>query len=152
MDKKQFSVFCRSEFEKYGFTKRKNMFYLCGHDVLCGIYLQKSDYGTVYYIDYCYFIGDFADSENYPGYRESDSQGRIMVMSKKMSFQGKTFLTAQIEYEAYTEDELRPFFEKEFKEKVLPPIRDGRKFILENLDKLYFLTLNQEEVKEKLQG
>lgn len=75
-----------------------------------------------------------------------------MVMSKTMSFQGKSFLTAQIEYEAYTEDELRPFFEREFETKVLPPIKNGRKFISENLDKLYFLTLNQEEVKEKLQG
>ena len=152
MDKKQFKAFCEKEFESRGFKKVKNAFYLLGNDLLCGIDLQKSNYGNVYYVNYYYFIGDFSKLTNYPTYYESDIQGRIGVMSQKQTFQGKRFLTAQIEYEEYVEDELRPFFDKEFEEKVLPPINQGKKYILDNLKKLYFLTLNQEEVMRKLQS
>ena len=39
--------------------KQRNVFYLTGHDLLCGIDLQKSNYGDVYYVNYYYFIGEF---------------------------------------------------------------------------------------------
>lgn len=152
MDKKQFKTFCKKEFEVRGFKKVKNAFYLLGNDLLCGIDLQKSNYGNVYYVNYYYFLGDFSNTTIYPTHYESDIQGRVGAMSKKQTFRGKCFMTAQIEYEEYTEDELRPFFDKEFEEKVLPPIYQGKKYILDNLKKLYFLYLNQEEVMRKLQS
>ena len=77
---------------------------MTGRDLLCGIDLQKSNYGDVYYVNYYYFIGNFENVTNYPTHYESDIQGRIVVMSKKQSFQGKQFMTPQIEYEEYTED------------------------------------------------
>ena len=125
---------------------------MTGRDLLCGIDLQKSNYGDVYYVNYYYFIGNFENVTNYPTHYESDIQGRIVVMSKKQSFQGKQFMTPQIEYEEYTEDELRYFFELEFEEKILPPIIQGKKYILLNLNTLYFLTLNQSEVMRKLKS
>lgn len=151
MDKKQFKDFCKNEFIAREFKKGKNAFYLPGHDLLCGIDLQKSNYSNAYYVNYYYFIGNFKNVTNYPTHYESDIQGRVAVMSRKQTFQGKQFMTAQIEYEEYTEDELRPFFDKEFEEKILPPINLGKKYIFDNLNTLYFLTLNQEEVKRKLQ-
>jgi len=152
MDKKQFKEFCKNEFLKRGFKKQKNAFYLTGNDLLCGIDLQKSKYGDVYYVNYYYFIGKFENITNYPTCYESDIQGRIVVMSKEQTFQGKQFMTVQIEYEEYREDELRHFFEQEFEGKILPPIIQGKKYVLDNLNKLYFLTLNQEEVMRKLQA
>ena len=152
MDKKQFKEFCKNEFKTRGFKKQNNAFYLAGRDLLCGIDLQKSNYGDVYYVNYYYFIGNFENVTNYPTHYESDIQGRIVVMSKKRAFQGKQFMTAQIEYEEYTEDELRCFFELEFEEKILPPIIRGKKYILLNLNTLYFLTLNQSEVMRKLKS
>lgn len=59
MDKKQFKEFCKNEFKARGFKKQRNVFYLTGHDLLCGIDLQKSNYGDVYYVNYYYFIGEF---------------------------------------------------------------------------------------------
>ncbi len=150
MDKKQFKEFCKNEFETHGFIKKKNMFYLFGHDLLCGIDLQKSNYSNVYYINYYFFIGNYKNTNKYPIYCESDIQGRIVVMSKKQTYQGKTFATAQIEYEEYTEQELKILIDAEFEKKILPPINIGKKFIYDNLNRLYFLNLNQEEVKKKL--
>lgn len=152
MDKKQFREFCKNEFKARGFKKQRNVFYLIGHDLLCGIDLQKSNYGEVYYVNYYYFIGDFENITDYPTHYESDIQGRIVVMSRKQTFQGKHFMTAQVEYEEYTEEELRSFFDKEFEERILPPIHQGKKYILDNLGKLYSLTLHKEEVMQKLQS
>lgn len=150
MDKKQFKDFCKKKFEAKGFIQQKNMFYLSGCDVLCGICLQKSNYGNIYYVNYCYFIGKFNDIKSYPTYNESDVDGRLLTMSKTQSIQGKHFITAQIEYEEYSEDELEPYFEKELNEKILPPIIHGKKYILDNLGKIYTLTMNKDEVLRKL--
>ena len=152
MDKNEFKEFCKKEFEARGFKKQKNMFYLAGHDVLCGICLQKSNYGDVYYVNYCYFIGDFEGVKKYPTYYESDIQSRVLAMSKTSTVGGEHFITSQIEYEEYTEDELRPYFDKEFEERILPPVYQGKKYILDNLGKLYSLTLQREEVMKKLES
>lgn len=153
MNRNEFKEFCKKDFIARGFKKQKNAFYLPGDDLLCGIDLQKSYYGEVYYVDYCYFIGDFKNIKKYPTYYESDIQGRIAVMSRKMTnLQGERFLTAQIEYEEYTEEELQPYFDIAFKEEILPPVYQGKKFILDNLGKLYFLSLTPEEVLKKLKS
>ena len=73
-------------------------------------------------------------------------------MSKTSQISGNYFMTAQIEYENYSEDELRFWFDKDFNERILPPVQKGKKYILENLDKLYTLTLHQENVLKKLQS
>lgn len=152
MDKKNFRLFCKREFESRGFRNIKSAFFLAGQDLLCEMTLQKSDYGDFYYINYFYFIGNYKDQVEYPTRYSSDIEGRIEVMSKTQTYQGKPFMTAQVEYEKYTEYELKSYFDKEFEEKILPPIFQGKRYILENLDKLYFLSLNQENVIKRLQA
>ncbi len=152
MDKNEFKAFCKKEFEARGFEKRKNVFYLRGHDLLCAIDLQKSNYGDVYYVNYSYFIGEYETATKYPAptLYDCDIIGRIAVMSKTQTVQGEHFLTAMIEYEEYTEEELRPYFDKAFAEEILPPMIHGKRYILDNLGKPYTLTLNREETLRKL--
>lgn len=114
--------------------------------------MQKSNYGDVYYVNYFYFIGEFKNITDYPTPYESDIEGRITVMSRKSTFQGKQFMTALIEYGEYTEEELRPFFERALEEEILPPVNRGKSFILDNLGTIYFLTMHQEEVMQKLKS
>ena len=152
MDKKQFKDFCKKEFEARGFKKKKNVFYLLGQELVCGIELSKSNYGNEYYADFFYCIGDYYKASELPVYYDSDVQERILVLSKAKTVQGKCFLTGMIEYEEYTEEELHPYFDKEFEERILPPIHQGKKYILDNLGKLYSLTLRKEEVMQKLQS
>ena len=54
--------------------------------------------------------------------------------------------------EEYTEEELRPYFDKEFEERILPPVYKGKRYILDHLERLYFVYLNKEEVIKKLQS
>ncbi len=152
MDKKQFKDFCKKEFELRGFKKIKKTFYLLGKDLLCGIELQKSNYSNSYYINYYFFLGKFDDANDYPVCYDLDVQGRIVAMSKTQTVKGKHFLTSAIEYEEYTEEELRPYFDRAFEEKILPPVYQGKKYILDNLGRLYSLTLHKEEVMQKLQS
>ena len=152
MDIKQFKNFCKKEFELRGFKKNKKTFYLVGKDLVCGIELSKSNYSNEYYVDFFYCIGDYHVVSELPVYYDSDVEERILVMSKTKTVQGKCFLTGMIEYEEYTEEELRSFFDKEFEERILPPIHKGKKYILDNLGKLYSLTLRKEEVMQKLQS
>ena len=109
MDKNQFKAFCKKEFEARGFKKQKNVFYLTGHDLLCGIDLQKSNYGDIYYVNYYYFIGEFENGTDYPTPYDSDIEERILAMSKTQTVHGKCFLTAMIEYEEYTEEQKKMF-------------------------------------------
>ena len=102
MDKNEFKIFCKKEFEARGFKRINKTFYLLGNDLLCGIDLQKSNYGSIYYVNYQYFIGDFEHSTNYPTHYDSDVFGRIIVMSKTQTHKGENFLTSMIEYEEYT--------------------------------------------------
>ena len=154
MDKNKFKAFCKKEFYKRGYRKIKNMYYLCGNrDVMSGLELQKSNFGEEYYVNFYFFIGNFENTPSslYPTLYEYDVYGRISVMSKtKHDNQGNLFQTAAIEYEEYTEETLRPYFDKAFDELILPPVYKGKKYILENLNKLYFLTLRQNEVMRKL--
>ena len=152
MDTKQFKNFCKKEFELRGFKKIKKTFYLVGKDLLCGIELQKSNYSNSYYINYYFFLGKFDDTNDYPVCYDLDVQGRMVAMSKTQTVRGKHFLTSAIEYEEYTEEELRPYFDRAFEEEILPPVNHGKSFILDNLGKIYSLTLHKEEVMQKLQS
>lgn len=152
MDRNEFKAFCKNEFEKRGFKRHKNMFYRMGYDLLCGVNLQKSNYGDIYYVNFYYFIGEFDGVTIYPTSYESDVEERVLVMSKTSTIQGNHFVTAQIEYKEYTEEELRSYFDKEFEERIVPPILHGKKYIRDNLGKLYSLTLHKEEVMRKLES
>ena len=153
MDKTQFKIFCDKYFRIIGFEKYKNLYYLNGDaHILCALKLQKSNYSNTYYVNYYYFLGDFNDSTKFPTIYDSDIDGRISVMSKNMLHKGEHFMTAQIEYEEYSEEELEQYFDIAFNDVILPPISQGKKYILNHLKEKYFLTLNQEEVLKKLRS
>ena len=63
---------------------------------------------------------------------------------------GETFLSASIDYEEYTVDELKPYFDREFDEHILPAIRGGREYVKNNLDKFSLHILHPDRVMQKL--
>ena len=89
MDKQEFREFCHEEFIKRGFQKRRNMYYLKGKDILCGLYLQKS-MADAYYVNYDFFIGNYDNVKNYPTKYEADIGERITVWTKSLDEDGST--------------------------------------------------------------
>lgn len=151
MNSKDFKRFCDHYFKSRGFTKVKNTYYCNGiNGVLCAIELQKSNYGPSYYVNYYFFLGVFTDIADYPSRHEFDIEGRLTVPSKTQKKDGKEFLSVQVEYEEYSEEELSLLLNEEFDTKILPPVTFGKRYLIDNLKKLYFLTLRQEDVLNKL--
>lgn len=146
MDKTEFLDFCEREFLKRGFIKVKKSYYLDGpRDITCGIFLQKSNFGSCYYINIGFFIKEQESPAKYPSYYEMDIDGRMQIHSRHG-------ITSQIDYEDYCEEDLSADFEKAFNTRILPPITEGKSFILKNIGKLYTLTTNPEQVMKKLKA
>lgn len=152
MDSKEFKKFCKDEFTKRGFRKVKSDFYCQGNGVLCSLYLQHSDFGPMYYLNFYFYIGDFTGKE-YPSRYDYDFYGRIAFMSKTSTINGgKTFLGGLIEYNYYTEDELRLYIDKGFEEKISPILEHGKEEIVSLLEQkmCHANILREEETLDKL--
>ena len=149
MTTQEFKDFCHEEFTKRGFVKKKlNNYYLnTDKGVLVSIYLQRSGYGTAYYINYNFYIGFFDKVKDYPPHYDSDLYHRICVLSKD-TFKGEHFMDAMIELERYTIDEIKPYIDAEFDQYIMPVLTKGKQHIIDNLD--HFFSGTPEERVELL--
>lgn len=135
MDKKEFQEFCKNEFYTRGFQKVKKMYYLDGgKDVLCGIGLQESRYSNGYYVNVDFFFKGFNPSFPYPTDEDADIFKVITVMSKD-TYEGEHYRTWLIKYEEYEQSDLKPYFDKEFEEWILPCIYEGTEYIVRSFKK-----------------
>ena len=93
------------------------------------------------------FSSEISNVKKYPTTYDSDVYRRIGVLTKE----DKT-LTGLIDYELYTPDELRPYFDKAFEEHIMPAIHYGKSCILKEADYYYHLFADDEweEFLEKL--
>ena len=111
MDTKNFKNLCDRLLKKYGFKKKKTMYYKDSDDgIRCGVYLQRSYYGKVYYFNYYYFL-DNSNAKLFPQYFEAEVYGRITVLSKIKDWDDNYHQTELIEYELYEEKELEEYLE-----------------------------------------
>ena len=155
MDTKNFKNLCDRLLKKYGFKKKKTMYYKDSNDgIRCGVYLQRSYYGKVYYFNYYYFL-DNSDVKVFPQYFEADVYGRITVLSKIKDWDDNYHQTALIEYELYEEKELEEYLEKGIQDEILLPVKKGRQVIYDMVKSgiciIYkFRSKEEEEVLQKL--
>lgn len=155
MDTKNFKNLCDRLLKKYGFKKKKTMYYKDSNDgIRCGVYLQRSYYGKVYYFNYYYFL-DNSDVKVFPQYFEADVYGRITVLSKIKDWDDNYHQTALIEYELYEEKELEEYLEKGIQDEILLPVKKGRQIIYDMVKSgiciIYkFRSKEEEEVMQKL--
>lgn len=155
MDTKNFKNLCDRLLKKYGFKKKKTMYYKDSNDgIQCGVYLQRSYYGKVYYFNYYYFL-DNSDVKVFPQYFEADVYGRITVLSKIKDWDDNYHQTALIEYELYEEKELEEYLEKGIQDEILLPVKKGRQVICDMVKSgiciIYkFRSKEEEEVMQKL--
>lgn len=152
---KNFKNLCDRLLKKYGFKKKKTMYYKDSNDgIRCGVYLQRSYYGKVYYFNYYYFL-DNSDVKVFPQYFEADVYGRITVLSKIKDWDDNYHQTALIEYELYEEKELEEYLEKGIRDEILLPVKKGRQVIYDMVKSgiciIYkFRSKEEEEVMQKL--
>ena len=147
MNKQEFRDFCHKEFTKRGFKKKKSVYYLEGKDLLCGLYLQKS-MSDAYYVEYNFFFGNYVDEKKYPTIYDADINMRFTVLSKD-TYEGEYFMGACIEYELYSEEEIKKYFDKEFEEHIMPIIDGGKERLKQDLE-YFFDEMFEEEIQSVL--
>lgn len=147
MTRQEFKDFCNNEFIKRGFEKRKSVYYLEGKDLLCGLYLQKS-ISDAYYVEYNFFLESYTNAKKYPTIYDADINRRFRVLSKD-TYKGKHFMGACIEYELYTKEEIKKYFDKEFEEHIMPIIEGGKERLKLDL-KYFFDEMFEEEIQSVL--
>lgn len=153
MTKEEFQQFCKNYFLERGYRKKRNDYYLIGESgILSSIDLQKSQFGPKYYVNFNFYLDNYIDVplSKFPSCYDSDIDGRIGIMTVSTEDNEECFETYSFEYEKYTPEMLKPHFDKAFDKVIFPPLKLGKKYILENLNILYHLTLNPEEVLKKL--
>ena len=149
MDTKSFKDLCDRLLKKNGFKKRRNMYYKDGIDgIRCGVYLQRSAYGKLYYFNY-YYLVDSSDEKVIPSYLGADIYGRITVVSK-IKEENNCYQTDLIEYELYEEKELEKDLEKGIQDEILLPLKMGRKVILDMMKKNLCVVFKFRKKRKKL--
>ena len=62
----------------------------------------------------------------------------FVVMSKKRTYQGNVFMSPQIEYEEYENEELGMYFQQNFDEWIIPAIEEGLDYIEKRISDNFF--------------
>ena len=126
IEKQLFLKICREELKARGFKKRKNFYYLSGHEVLCCLMIFKSNYEAAYYFELRIFLVpseemqiDSVDIDLY------DFNKRLIIRPNSR------ISTYCLEYEEYSDEEIRKAFGEMIDEYVIPLITDGKKLLIE---------------------
>lgn len=134
MDKKQFLKLCNTIFTEYGYVKKgKSTYYWNGNDLQGEISIIKSSYSSEHFIDVSFYICDLNFQNNVPTPPNAEFSRRIRIPNKASKSDPLSF-TAYIDYELYSEDELKKSIKADFDANILPVIQYGKVEFLERND------------------
>lgn len=145
MDNKTFRGIALKVLKENGFEKNTNRFYRNGQGFLCEIYLQKSGYGSVVYVNYDFFLGDF--KKPYVINRESGSTYTPFV-GGRFYFGEKHGYSC--EYSNWNEEQLLGVLLVNMNKAILPPFSSGKQYLREHYGTLYKASLNIKKSEELL--
>jgi hypothetical protein len=146
VEKKQFEEEIKAFLKSKGFEKMNNRYYLNSNDFLCEIYVQKSCFGDVSYINYYFYLGSF---------QKPYLIDRGGVMTHTPYVGSRFYFTNEDKYSCaflnYSELQLYELLETNFNERIKPPFEKGKQYLLEHFGTLYTSFLNDEIIKPLLQ-
>jgi hypothetical protein len=144
MDNKEFRQITQTVFKANGFEKLKNRYYRKGQGFLCELQIQNSGYGSMAYVNFDFFLGEF--EKPYIINRESGSTytpfvGGRFYFGEKYGY--------SCEYPKWSEDQLFHALLENMNSAILPPFDLGKQYLRDHYGTLYRATLNIQE-SEKL--
>lgn len=145
MENKAFRDIAHRVLKENGFEKIKNRFYRKGKGFLCEIYLQKSGYGSVAYVNFDFFLGEF--EKPYVINRESGNTYTPFV-GGRFYFGEKHGYSC--EYTHWNEDQLLCVFIENMDKAILPPFNLGKQYLRDHYGVLYRASLNIKKSEELL--
>ena len=83
MEKKEFLTICDSTLKGIGFIKKGGAYYLIhGSELVGAVYLRKSSYGSVYYVECGIAIHGYNEAFPFPKYHDVDISTRFQFPLK----------------------------------------------------------------------
>ena len=136
-----FKKFLQKYLKDKGFEKIKSKYYLKDEKFLCMIHYYKSYYGSTYYFDYYFFLGEF---EKPYIINQDNAQTYTPCVGRRFYFTEKDKYSC--DYLDYTEEQLKCLLDSNFKERIMPPFIEGKQYLLKNFGTLYTTFLPQEKI------
>ena len=128
MKREDVVLFIREYLKERGFERKGVRWYKRGEGFLCHLYLQKSYYGDIYYINYDFFLGECKTP--YPRYLDD---GEVAVGGRFALTEGDS-----CRYNIHTMRVFAPLFDKNYVERIQPIFEVGTHYILEHYVEYYF--------------
>ena len=141
MELDAFKKFLHKYFKEKGFEKIKSKYYLKSEKFLCMIHFYRSYYGSTYYFDYYFFLGEF---EKPYAINQESVETYTPYVGRRFYFTEKD--TYSCDYMEYNEEKLKVILDKNFTERIKPPFEEGKKYLLKYFGTLYKSILPKEKV------
>ena len=134
MNKNDFLRLLKKVLEKYNFKKRGSDFYLIGpKDLLVIIHLQKSAYGNIYYLNVCFSLIEYDESNkaNIPNWRDTDTYNRVKNISESnYCFDYDNIVVS----DDFVVSNLEESIDAAMMEWIIPTLDNGSDYVIENVD------------------
>lgn len=144
MENKEFKAILHRILKDNGFEKIKNKYYRLGDGFLCEIYLQKSYYDSVFYVNFDFYLGEF--KKPYVINR-TDVKEYTPSVDGRFSFgKGKY----GCEYLLWAPEQLMPVLLENMQRVISPPFDIGIQYLREHYGKIYVSSLTPRKAEEIL--
>ncbi len=147
MERKEFDDIIKHYLKSKGFEKKNSRYYLNSNDFLCEIYIQKSFFGDVFYLNYAFYLGKF---EKPYLIDRGGAQTHTQYVGSRFYFTKKDGYSCQ--FLDYSESKLIKILDKNFNERIIPPFKIGKKYLLDNYGTLYTTFLDEEKILSLLKN
>ena len=146
MEKQEFLRICDSTLREMGFTKKGGAYYLINSDsdLVGAVFLRKSNYGSVYYVECTITIQGYNNTFPFPQYHDVDLSTRFQFPLKmQLQYNPSATHGYSVDLERNTEAEIKAGIKDGVEEWLLPALRGGKQYILDNWEKYSFHHLSE---------
>ena len=146
MEKKAFLGICDSTLKEIGFIKKGGAYYLIHGSELAGaVYLRKSAYGAVYYVECAMAINGYNEAFPFPKYHDADLSTRLQFPLKvHLQYAPSAAHGYSVDLERNTVEEIREGIMNGVKEWLYPALCGGKQYLLDNWEKYHFHHLSEQ--------
>lgn len=112
------------------------------HGFLCEIYVQKSSFGDVFYLNYYFHLGKF---EKPYSIDRGGAETHTPYVGSRFYFTEEDKYSCQ--FLDYTEFQLIEILDKNYRQRIQPPFEIGKRYLRDNYGTLYTTFLDFEKIK-----
>lgn len=145
MEDKEFRSIVHKVLKENGFEKVKNRYYRSEKEFLCEIYLQKSIYGPVFYLNYDFMLGNFEKPyvfSNESGSAYTPRVGSRFYFGKKNGY--------ACSFQDWNQEQVLSAIMDNIKQSILPPFDLGKQYLQEHYGTLYEAYINIKQTEQLL--